>query len=153
MWNEGMPAWRGGIGIRAMPGNKAIAHVFYHPEMLGVDAEECAANANLIGASAKLYFKLAAIIEIVEAHDIESLSCDNDGERYCECLREAVAAAGRLLDEIDYGNSSAFPNSSLPETGSEKPSGISSREAGSVKWSGSCSGCRMNRWPIITATD
>ena len=28
------------------------------------------------------------LVETIEAHEIESLSCDRDGETYCECVRK-----------------------------------------------------------------
>ncbi len=34
--------------------------------------------------------------DIVRAHNIESLSCDRDGEVYCDCLREWAARVARL---------------------------------------------------------
>lgn len=34
---------------------------------------------------------------VVEAHEIESLSCDRDGETYCECLRKQVQESRKFL--------------------------------------------------------
>ena len=40
---------------------------------------------------------LSEIIAVIEAHEIESLSCDRDGEKYCECLRDLAQKAKLLL--------------------------------------------------------
>jgi len=39
----------------------------------------------------KKAWKLNELCNIIEAHEIESLSCDGNGEKHCECLREKVA--------------------------------------------------------------
>lgn len=36
---------------------------------------------------------------IIDAHVMDSLSCDNDGERYCGCLEKWVEKARRILGE------------------------------------------------------
>ena len=40
---------------------------------------------------------LKHIVDVIEAHDIESLSCDRDGNEYCDCLRNAATEAKRLF--------------------------------------------------------
>ncbi len=40
---------------------------------------------------------LKHLVEVIEAHEIESLSCDRDGSEYCDCLRNAATEAKRLL--------------------------------------------------------
>ena len=41
--------------------------------------------------------KLKQIVEVIEAHEIESLSCDRDGNEYCDCLRRSAKDANLLL--------------------------------------------------------
>ena len=39
-----------------------------------------------------------ALVDAIQAHDIESLSCDRDGEIYCECVSRAAASLRARLD-------------------------------------------------------
>lgn len=43
---------------------------------------------------------LKHLVEVIEAHEIESLSCDRDGNKYCDCLRNAATGAKRLLPNV-----------------------------------------------------
>lgn len=36
----------------------------------------------------EMRFQAHMLCETIKAHDIESLSCDRDGEEYCDCLRK-----------------------------------------------------------------
>ncbi len=40
---------------------------------------------------------LKQLVEVIDAHEIESLSCDRDGNEYCDCLRRTANEAKRLL--------------------------------------------------------
>lgn len=42
---------------------------------------------------------LKQLMDIVEAHEIESLDCDNRGEYYCDCLFDAIQQAKKALEE------------------------------------------------------
>lgn len=44
---------------------------------------------------------LKHLVEVIEAHEIESLSCDRDGNEYCDCLQNAATEAKRLLPNLD----------------------------------------------------
>jgi len=35
--------------------------------------------------------KIVSLIDTIKSHDIESLSCDRDGELYCDCLKNAIS--------------------------------------------------------------
>ena len=48
---------------------------------------------------------LKHLVEVIEAHEIESLSCDRDGNEYCDCLRNAATEAKRLLPNAQLSNS------------------------------------------------
>jgi hypothetical protein len=37
------------------------------------------------------------IIGVIDAHELESMSCDNDGEAYCSCLADAVRSGKAAL--------------------------------------------------------
>lgn len=41
------------------------------------------------------------LVGVIEAHEIESLSCDRDGETYCDCLRKAVVKYRALARATD----------------------------------------------------
>ena len=40
---------------------------------------------------------LALLVAVLEAHDVESLSCDRDGHHYCDCLADAIEQAKATL--------------------------------------------------------
>ena len=40
---------------------------------------------------------LDSLLDTLRAHDIESLSCDRDGETYCDCLNKRMLAARAAL--------------------------------------------------------
>jgi hypothetical protein len=42
---------------------------------------------------------LRNIVGVIEAHELTSLSCDNDGEKFCDCLDNAVKQAKTALAE------------------------------------------------------
>lgn len=44
---------------------------------------------------------LRAMVCLIYAHNIESLSCDNDGERYCDCLSGKAGDAMKVLQAYD----------------------------------------------------
>ena len=44
------------------------------------------------------------ICDVVDAHEIECLSCDRDGQIYCDCLRRAVVLARSYLPNSIYVN-------------------------------------------------
>lgn len=44
---------------------------------------------------------LKHLVEVIEAHEIESLSCDRDGNEYCDCLRNAATEAKRILPNAE----------------------------------------------------
>jgi len=44
---------------------------------------------------------LTLLIGTIEAHEIDSLQCDRSEERYCNCLRAALARAKALLHAED----------------------------------------------------
>ena len=62
------------------------------------------ANARLIAAAPELLEALESLVATIAAHDIESLSCDRDGEKYCDCLRGAAnnarAAIAKATEQI-----------------------------------------------------
>lgn len=65
-------------------------HVFdCHDEIKTLRTQLTAANATIDALKAKL----TRLVATIEAHEIESLSCDRDGEKYCECLKNAAKAA------------------------------------------------------------
>ncbi len=41
---------------------------------------------------------LENLIGIIKAHQLESLSCDRDGETYCNCLSQAVENAEKIIE-------------------------------------------------------
>lgn len=45
--------------------------------------------------------QLRALLSVIEAHDCISLSCDRDGQEYCECLQEAAQKARQYLDSTE----------------------------------------------------
>lgn len=55
---------------------------------------------NLIGENIALKKALQDLIEIIDAHELVSLSCDNDGQIFCECLDDAVKKAKLTLDKL-----------------------------------------------------
>lgn len=61
------------------------------------DADEAAANAALVKSAPDLYARLKLLVDTIEAHEIESLSCDRDGNKWCECLQENAAKAKAAL--------------------------------------------------------
>lgn len=65
----------------------------------GEDAGE--ANAAFIVRACNAHDQLVAALKLlcdtIDAHEIESLSCDRDGEKYCDCLRSNAAAARAAL--------------------------------------------------------
>jgi hypothetical protein len=42
---------------------------------------------------------LENLVGTIEAHDLISLSCDNDGQEFCDCLDNAVKQAKKALLE------------------------------------------------------
>jgi len=53
--------------------------------------DEVAKNVSLTKRCASLEAVLGRVKVTVESHDIEVLSCDRDGEIYCDCLDEALS--------------------------------------------------------------
>lgn len=45
---------------------------------------------------------LKLLIETIEAHDVDSLSCDRDGNHYCDCLELALEEAKKALKHLKY---------------------------------------------------
>lgn len=45
-----------------------------------------------------LQITLKNLIDVIEAHEIESMSCDRDGQNYCDCLQDEVKKAKLVLD-------------------------------------------------------
>lgn len=41
---------------------------------------------------------LKSLIDVIDAHEIESLSCDRDGQIFCDCLQDEVKKAKLVLD-------------------------------------------------------
>ena len=60
-------------------------------------AEALAALARSESRIAELVAALAGLTAAIAAHEIESLSCDRDGERYCSCLKDAAVEAREAL--------------------------------------------------------
>lgn len=61
-------------------------------------------NANLTDLYADknaLRDVLKNLVDVVEAHNLESLDCDNRGDYFCDCLSDAVKKAKEVLDNLD----------------------------------------------------
>lgn len=70
----------------------------------GLDGGRCAVDAGFGDAVQENHDKLAKVcdalkylVELIEAHEIESCQCDGKEEEHCDCLRKAAAKAKRLL--------------------------------------------------------
>lgn len=48
--------------------------------------------------NAELRSKLELLCDTIDAHEIESHSCDRDGEIYCDCLRNNAKLARAAID-------------------------------------------------------
>lgn len=64
----------------------------YHPR----DAVELARRSNLFP---KLVAEAAMLVATLKAHNIESVSCDNDGQQWCDCVHEQIDKLDALLAE------------------------------------------------------
>lgn len=60
-------------------------------EILNDYADEWAAEVEQLKA------ELGNIVNVIEAHDIDTLDCDNAGEKYCDCLYKAINKARKLI--------------------------------------------------------
>lgn len=47
---------------------------------------------------AQLEKALRDLTDCIQAHEIESLSCDRDGETHCECLRNMASQVKSLME-------------------------------------------------------
>lgn len=47
--------------------------------------------------NAELLTALENITGTIQSHETESLSCDRDGEKYCDCVELATAAAQQAI--------------------------------------------------------
>ncbi len=70
----------------------------------GLDKEsQDAANAALIVRAVNAHDALVELLECIEDHDVRSLSCDRDGQQYCQCVAEHVRRARTALDAATEG--------------------------------------------------
>lgn len=67
------------------------------PLIAALSAERDALRAALTAAERERG-AARALVDAIQAHDIESLSCDRDGEIYCECVSRAAASLRARLD-------------------------------------------------------
>ena len=45
----------------------------------------------------KLKLLLLNLIDIINAHEIETLDCDRSGDKYCDCLQKQIILTKKLL--------------------------------------------------------
>lgn len=71
---------------------------FVTPE--GMDVAEHDRLAQMIAASSDLAAKSSRVCGVIEAHEIDSLSCDRDGNTYCDCLEKATKELRSTLTHL-----------------------------------------------------
>ena len=59
-------------------------------------AAELARRSNLFP---KLVAEAAMLVATIKAHNIESVSCDNDGQQWCDCVHEQTDKLDDVLAE------------------------------------------------------
>ena len=84
---------------RVYIGTDTVSEIPYLTAAARDDGSWCLASdvAELESELAEAMKLLRSMVDTIDAHDIDSLSCDRDGKEYCECLSQTLGNAQAFL--------------------------------------------------------